>query len=52
MQVHLRITREQTAENQAVEALGKAVGGEAGVEIHRGGFDEKGERRRIEFSGA
>src|SRR5262249_8353909 len=51
MQIHLRITGQEGGGDQAVEALRLAVGGEAWVEIDGSGFDDKSERRRIEFCG-
>ena len=43
MEVQLRIAGEKTAENQTIEALRLAVGGEARVEINGIGFDNEGE---------
>ena len=52
VQVHLRVAREQSVENQAVEALRLAVSGVTRVEIDGIGLDEEGEGGRIEFLGA
>jgi len=39
----LIVALEEAAEEQAVNALGLGVGGEAGVEVGGTGFDEEGE---------
>jgi hypothetical protein len=39
MQIHLRVAGEESAEDEAVEALGLAVGGEARIEIDGVGFE-------------
>ena len=49
VQIHLRIAPEQSAENEAIESLRLAVGGEARIEIDGIGFDEKGDGGRIEI---
>jgi hypothetical protein len=51
VEIHLCVAGEETAEDEAVEALGLAVGGEAWVEIDGVGFDEEGEGVGIELGG-
>jgi len=48
VEIHLGVAREQAGEDEAVEALRLAVGGEARVEVYGIGFDEEGEVARIE----
>jgi len=43
VEIHLCVADEQAAEDEAVEALRLAVGGEARVEVDGIGFDQKGE---------
>src|ERR1700722_17319985 len=47
VEIHLIIAFEKAAEEQAVDLLGLRVGGEAGVEICRVGFDQESQRGRI-----
>jgi hypothetical protein len=52
VEIHLRVACEQAAEDETVEALGLAVGGEARVEIDGIGFNQEGKVGWIEFWGA
>ena len=47
VEIHLIVALEEAAEEQAVNALGLRIGGEARVEVGRAGFDEEGEGGRI-----
>jgi len=49
--VHIVIARDEAAEEEAVDALGLAVGGVARVEIDRAGFDHERDVLRIELRG-
>lgn len=42
VEVHLIVAFEQAAEEKAIDALRLRVGGEAGVQVGRAGFDEEG----------
>ena len=43
VEIHLIVALEEAAEEQAVNALGLRIGGEARVEVGGAGFDEEGE---------
>ena len=47
VEIHLIVALEEAAEEQAVNALGLRISGEARIEVGGAGFDEEGEGRGI-----